>query len=239
MSRTTAQIRGGIAETWAVGLGLIPLGLAFGLLMVQSGYAWWWTPVFSVIIYAGSMEFLAIGLISGGVGPFAAALTGLMVNFRHIFYGLTFPRHTIASRAGRAYSTYALTDESYAIVSARPPGRISGTRVLTIQLTCQLLWVIPGIIGAVAGQAVPDNVQGMEFALTALFVVLAWESFTNSRDLSLPLIAAGLAIGSAFIAPAQMLIIALSLYFLLLLIRFRVPGIDTALTLRAGGDGRG
>lgn len=239
MSRTLAEIRGGIAETWAVGLGLIPLGLAFGLLMVQSGYAWWWTPIFSVIIYAGSMEFLAIGLISGGVGPFAAALTGLMVNFRHIFYGLTFPRHTITSRAGRVYSTYALTDESYAIVSARPPGRISGTRVLTIQLTCQLLWIIPGIIGAVAGQAVPDHVQGMEFALTALFVVLAWESFANSRDLSLPLIAAGLAIGSAFVAPAQMLIIALSLYFLLLLIRFRMPRLDAALTLRAGGGDHG
>jgi 4-azaleucine resistance transporter AzlC len=239
MSRTTAEIRGGIAETWAVGLGLIPLGLAFGLLMVQSGYAWWWTPIFSVIIYAGSMEFLAIGLISGGVGPFAAALTGLMVNFRHIFYGLTFPRHTIRSRAGRAYSTYALTDESYAIVSARPPGKISGARVLTIQLTCQLLWVIPGIIGAVAGQAVPDDVQGMEFALTALFVVLAWESFANNRDLSLPLAAAALAIGSALIAPAQMLIIALSLYFLLLLLRFRMPRLDEALTLRIGGSDRG
>lgn len=145
---TLSEIKGGIKETWAVGLGLIPLGLAFGLLMVQSGYASWWTPIFSTVIYAGSMEFLAINLVATGIGPGSAALTGFMVNFRHIFYGLTYPRDQIDSAVGRAYSTYALTDESYAIVSARPPGHISGTRVLTIQIVCQLLWVIPGIVGA-------------------------------------------------------------------------------------------
>ena len=115
---TRSEIRGGISDTWLVGLGLIPLGLAFGLVMVQAGFAWWWTPIFSIIIYAGSMEFLAVQLVSTGVGPLSAAVTGLMVNFRHIFYGLTFPRHLISSPLGRAYSTYALTDESYAITSS-------------------------------------------------------------------------------------------------------------------------
>lgn len=236
-SETLREIRGGIRETSAVGLGLVPLGLAFGLLMVQSGYAWWWTPIFSIVIYAGSMEYLAIGLITAGVGPLSALVTGFMVNFRHIFYGLTFPRNTIRSKAGRAYSTYALTDESYAIVSARPPGKISGTRTLTIQIVCQSLWVIPGIIGALAGQALPDGLKGMEFALTALFVVLAWEAFTNNRDWSLPLTAVALALLAGFLAPGQMLVLALTAYFVILLFRFRLPDVDRRMELRVSDHG--
>ncbi|KQB87017.1 AzlC family ABC transporter permease [Corynebacterium lowii] len=222
VSRETWQeIRSGIADTWTVGLGLIPLGLAFGMLMVQSGYAWWWTPIFSIVIYAGSMEFLAISLVGAGIGPFSAAVTGFMVNFRHLFYGLTFPREAIRSKAGQAYSTYALTDESYAVASAHPPGSLSGARVLTIQVFCQLLWVIPGILGVLLGQIIPPNIQGMDYALTALFIVLAWESFQNNKDFSLPLISGALAILAAFIAPGQLLMVALLLYFLILILRFR------------------
>lgn len=236
-SERLREIRGGIRETSAVGLGLVPLGLAFGLLMVQSDYAWWWTPIFSIVIYAGSMEYLAIGLITAGVGPFSALLTGFMVNFRHIFYGLTFPRHSINSRAGRAYSTYALTDESYAIASARPPGKISGTRTLTIQIVCQMLWVIPGIIGAVVGQVLPEGLKGMEFALTALFVVLAWEAFTNNKDWSLPLTAVVLALVAGLLAPGQLLVIALSTYFVILLLRFRFEQLDHRMELKAWDNG--
>ncbi|MGC2865441.1 AzlC family ABC transporter permease [Corynebacterium glutamicum] len=235
-SENLKEIRGGIGETLTVGLGLIPLGLAFGLLMVQTGFAWWWTPIFSFVIYAGSMEFLAIGMVTAGIGPFSAAVAGFMVNFRHIFYGLTFPRYRIKSGAGRAYSTYALTDESYAIVSARPPGDISGTRVLTIQILCQALWVIPGIIGALVGQVLPDDLKGMDFALTALFVVLAWEAFKNNKDYSLPLFAVVLALVSGVVAPEQMLVIALTTYFVILLLRVRFPNLDKKLELRTSHE---
>lgn len=74
---TRAEIKKGLADTWAVGLGPIPLGLAFGLLVVQTGFAWWWTPIFSFVIYAGSMEFLALAMITSGVSATAAAVTGL------------------------------------------------------------------------------------------------------------------------------------------------------------------
>jgi len=209
-----AEIRAGIRDSWAVALGLIPLGLAFGLLLTQMGFAWWWAPIFSLLIYAGSMEFLALNLVTAGVGPVSAAVTGFMVNFRHIFYGLTFPRDLVRGGAGRAYSTYALTDESYAIASARRPR--SGVQVLTIQAFCQSMWVLPGIVGA----------------LVALFVVLAWETFRNSRDLSLVLIAGGLAVLVGLMAPASLLMIALSAYFLLLLGRHLSPALDRALEWR-------
>lgn len=69
--RRSTEIRDGIADSWAVGLGLIPLGLAFGVVLTQGGFDWWWAPIFSTVIYAGSMEFLAVGLI-GAVTPFAS-----------------------------------------------------------------------------------------------------------------------------------------------------------------------
>ena len=227
------EIHKGIKDTWAAALGLIPLGLAFGLLMVQSGFSWWWTPIFSIVIYAGSMEFLAISMVTGGVSALSSLLTGFMVNFRHIFYGLTFPRKRINSPVGKAYSTYALTDETYAIVSALPrEERPTGTRILSIQIFCQILWVGGGIVGALAGQVIPFSVEGMEFALVALFVVLAMDSFRNNQDLSLPLSAAALGILAAFITPGQLLMVSLSAYFLLLIIRYLSPRVDNALTWR-------
>lgn len=227
------EIHKGIKDTWAAALGLIPLGLAFGLLMVQSGFSWWWTPIFSIVIYAGSMEFLAISMVTGGVSALSSLLTGFMVNFRHIFYGLTFPRKRINSPVGKAYSTYALTDETYAIVSALPrEERLTGTRILSIQIFCQILWVGGGIVGALAGQVIPSSVEGMEFALVALFVVLAMDSFRNNQDLSLPLSAAALGILAAFITPGQLLMVSLSAYFLLLIIRYLSTRVDNALTWR-------
>lgn len=227
------EIHKGIKDTWAAALGLIPLGLAFGLLMVQSGFSWWWTPIFSIVIYAGSMEFLAISMVTGGVSALSSLLTGFMVNFRHIFYGLTFPRKRINSPVGKAYSTYALTDETYGIVSALPrEERLTGTRILSIQIFCQILWVGGGIVGALAGQVIPSSVEGMEFALVALFVVLAMDSFRNNQDLSLPLSAAALGILAAFITPGQLLMVSLSAYFLLLIIRYLSPRVDNALTWR-------
>lgn len=230
------DISQGLRDTRAAAIGLIPLGLAFGLLMVQSGFSWWWTPIFSILIYAGSMEFLAISMVTGATAV-ASLVTGFMVNFRHIFYGLTFPRHRIHSRLGRAYSTYALTDETYAIVSSLPTDdRPTGARILTIQIFCQALWVGSGIVGARAGQVIPSTVQRMEFALVALFVVLAIDSFRNNQDFSLPLSAAMMRILAAAFAPGQLLMVALSVYFILLIIRYLSPRVDAAFSLRRRGD---
>lgn len=219
---------------------MIPLGLAFGLLVVQMDFAWWWAPIFSLVIYAGSMEFLALGLITAGTGWAAAAVTGFLVNFRHIFYGLTYPRHRIGSALGRAYATYSLTDEVYAITGrfgadglerGQP---VSSARLLTISLFCQASWVVSGMIGALGGSAVSLDWQGLDFALTALFVVLAIEAFKNNKDYSLPLVALALGCVAAVLFPNQMLLVALTAYFLVLLVRYWSPKFDSWLTLRIG-----
>ena len=237
----TTDIRDGLRDAWAVALGLIPLGLAFGLLVTQVGFSWWWAPIMSVVIYAGSMEYLALGMITGGVGWVTSAVTGLLVNFRHIFYGLTYPRHRISNPLARAYVTYALTDEVYAITSQfgsdgvdRQGRPLSGTRLVTITLFCQLVWVVSGIVGALAGSSVQINLEGLDFALTALFVVLAYEAFQNNKDYSLLLVAIGLGVLAAVLVPGQMLLVALIAYFVFLLARFYSPRLDEKLTLKRG-----
>lgn len=109
---------------------------------------------------------------------------------------------------------------------------MSGPRLLTIQVVCQQLWVIPGIIGALAGQIIPPDVQGMEFALNALFIVLAYEALQSSRDFGAVVLAMGIGILAMVLVPSSMLMVALIAYFLLLLVRYWVPTLDKKLTWR-------
>lgn len=224
---TSAEIRQGLADSLSVGLGLVPLGLAFGVLITQAGFAWWWAPVFSVVIYAGSMEFLAIGLLTALTPLYSLAAAAFLVNFRHVFYGLSFPLEAIRSRVGRLYAVYALTDEVYAISATKRRRDMTGARTLTIAITCQTLWVVPGIVGALVGVALPDGLDGLQFALTALFAVLAVDAWRSSRDLPAPVIGLLCGLGAAWLAPEQMVMAGLSAFVVILMARF-------AWTTRAG-----
>ncbi|MGW1083640.1 AzlC family ABC transporter permease [Kitasatospora sp. NPDC002522] len=209
-------------DTLGVGLGLFPLGVAFGVLMVQSGFAWWWTPVFSSLIYAGSLEFLAIGLFLA-VTPLASiAVTTFLVNFRHVFYGLSFPLHRIRGRAARVYGVYALTDEAYALASARPG--LTGRRIVAIQAFCQAYWVLGGVTGALVGAALPGTVRGLDFALTALFAVLAVDGYRATRDVPGPVLALLCALVALVLAKGQLLLVALGLYVAALAVRYVLRG---------------
>ncbi|MGU3582052.1 AzlC family ABC transporter permease [Rhodococcus sp. C26F] len=218
--RRSLEIRAGVADSWAVGLGLIPLGLAFGVVLTQGGFDWWWAPIFSTVIYAGSMEFLAIGLIAAVTPLASVAAATLLVNFRHVFYGLSFPLHRIRSRLGRLYGVYALTDESYAIVAPKAREQLTGTRILTVQVLCQLMWVVSGTVGALIGAVLPEGLAGLEFALTALFAVLAIDAFRANRDVPAPVIALVCGLVALLVAKEQMLLVGLGLFVVCLFARF-------------------
>ncbi|UZF44931.1 AzlC family ABC transporter permease [Rhodococcus rhodochrous] len=218
--RRSLEIRAGIADSWAVGLGLIPLGLAFGVVLTQGGFDWWWAPIFSTVIYAGSMEFLAIGLIAAVTPLASVAAATLLVNFRHVFYGLSFPLHRIRSRLGRRYGVYALTDESYAIVAPKAHEQLTGTRILTVQVLCQLMWVASGTVGALIGAVLPEGLAGLEFALTALFTVLAIDAFRANHDVPAPVIALVCGLVALLVAKEQMLVVGLGLFVVCLFARF-------------------
>ena len=93
-----AEIRRGLAAAAPGGLGLIPLGLALGVLISQAGFDWWWAPLFSLLIYAGSMEFLAIGLLGAVTPLYSLAAATFLVNFRPVIYVLSFPIESIRAR---------------------------------------------------------------------------------------------------------------------------------------------
>jgi 4-azaleucine resistance transporter AzlC len=219
-----------------VGLGLFSLGLAFGLVVVHAGLEWWWATVFTAVVYAGSLEFLLVGLATTAAPLLVVASTTLIVNLRHVFYALSFPLDRVDGVLAKVYSTYALTDEAYAVTSVEPPvlgvpplaGESEATgestrdwtsrRILLVQLIFQVAWVSGATIGALAGSALPiERVQGLDFALTALFVVLAIDAYRVRPEPLLAVGAAGCAVVAWFVVPGQMLVWAFVGYTALLI----------------------
>lgn len=197
---------------------MFSLGITFGLLVVQSGTAWWWTPLFSGLVYAGSLEFLLIGLVATLTPLLSIAVTTLLVNFRHVFYGLSFPLHMVRGRAARTYAMFALIDEAYALLATRPAETFTSRRILTTQASLHAYWAGGGLLGALTGGVLP-TIEGLHFALTALFTVLAIEASRSGQDPRDPLSAAGCALLALLLAPGQMLPLAMTLYVLVLLTR--------------------
>ena len=208
-------------DSSSVGLGLVPLGLAFGVFLTHAGLAWYWAIVFTTVIYAGSFEFLLVGLVVA-VAPLATiALTAFLVNVRHVFYSLSFPLHRVRGPIARTYSTFALTDEAYALTTSQQGRTWSGRRIPWLQLFLHMYWIGGAALGALAGSFIPNSIRGLDFALTALFAVLAIDAIRARRsDLATP----GLAVLCALVArlafPAEMLLTAFALFTAVLVGRY-------------------
>ncbi|MEN5073364.1 AzlC family ABC transporter permease [Isoptericola cucumis] len=170
-----AEVAAGVRDSLAAGLGMFPLGVAFGLLVVQAGLPWWFAPALSVAGFAGSLELLVVGLAAAVTPLGTIALTTLLVNFRHVFYAFSFPLHVVRHPVARAYSMYALIDEAYALTAASP-GRWTGPRLLSLQLSFQAYWVSGGVAGVLLAGLLPGPLEGLDFALCALFVTLVLDA---------------------------------------------------------------
>ncbi|MCF6386473.1 AzlC family ABC transporter permease [Mycobacterium sp. MBM] len=207
--------------TAPIGLAFLPLGLALGFLVVHAGLAWWWAPVFAAVIYAGSLEFLMVGLAAAGAPVATVALTTLIVNSRHVFYALSFPLHRVRSVPAKTYSTYVLSDEAFA-VGVSPEARAWTSRqILAMQAGLHLTWTLSAAAGALLGAALPlERLQGLEFALTALFIVLAIDAYSQHPDRLTALLAVAGAVAAWLLAPGQMLVWAFAAFTALLFARF-------------------
>lgn len=219
---TREQLRLGWLTGLPAGAAVIPVGLAFGVLVVQYGLPWWVAPLLSGIVFAGSIEFLLAGMLAAGAPLAQIGLTALIVNFRHAFYALTFPLHRIRSGPGKMYGTFALTDEAFALTSGREAQRWSGTRILTLEATFQLFWVASSTAGALLGSLIPPWIKGLDFAMTALFVVLAIDAYKARRSLPLPVIATGIGLVCAAVFGASMLAPAMGAYVLVLIMGYLI-----------------
>lgn len=213
------EILAGLRISLPAGLGMVPLGIAFGLLVIQLGLPWWLAPALSIAIYAGSVELLLLGLVTSVAPLMTIALTTFLVNFRHVFYAFTFPLQVMKNPAAKAYSVYALTDESFAVTAAFPKGWTE-PRLLTTQIAFQLYWVGGGLIGIGVGTMLPGPIAGLEFALCALFISLTLDAARTKAEIP-SLLLAGLSFTfAAVIAPDALLFVALLIFMGTLVLRY-------------------
>ena len=178
-------LREAFVATTPVLAGYIVLGMGFGILLSAKGYGPGWALAMSGLIYAGSMQYLAIDLLTGGASLITAALTTLMVNARHLFYGISMIDAYKGMGKKKPYAIFALTDETYSLVCQddQHPDRDARHRyAFWVSLLDQCYWVAGSMIGSLLGQIIPFSVEGVDFALTALFVTVFVEQWLSTKD---------------------------------------------------------
>ena len=164
--------------------GYLFLGTGFGMLLHAKGYGVLWAAAMSSFIYAGSMQYLAVDLLCGGAGLITAAVTTLMVNARHLFYGISMIDKYRDSGWRKPYLIFALTDETYSLKCGGAPAEISKPKkyYFLVSLFNQCYWVAGSVLGVVVGSLLPVSTEGIDFALTALFVTVFVEQWKSTRD---------------------------------------------------------
>ena len=177
-------LRTAFRDTVPVMTGYVFLGFGFGILLHRSGYGILWSGAMSLFIYAGSMQYMAVSLLTGGAGLLTTALTTLVVNARHLFYGISMVDSYKGAGRKKPYLIFALTDETYSLVSrCQIPDGVSRHRYcFLVSLFDQIYWVAGSVLGSLAGSLLPINYEGIEFVLTALFVTIFVEQWLSTKN---------------------------------------------------------
>lgn len=178
-------VKKAFTATIPVMTGYLVLAIGFGILLKTKGYGVGWSIAMSGFIYAGSMQYLAIDLLCGGASLITTAVTTLMVNARHLFYGISMVERYQNTGKKKPYLMFALTDETYSLVCSEES--VKGVQepkeyYFFVSLFNQSYWVAGSIIGSLLGNIIPFNVEGIDFALTALFVTIFVEQWLTTKN---------------------------------------------------------
>ena len=176
--------------------GYIVLGLGFGVLLQSKGYGAGWALAMGGLIYAGSMQYVAIDLLAGGASLISAALMTLMVNARHLFYGISMLECYKDTGAAKPYLIFALTDETYSVVCSGdvPDGVDRKKYYFWVSLLDQFYWVVGCVAGALLGSVLPFDTMGIDFSMTALFLVVMVEQWRSTCDHTPALVGLGVSL---------------------------------------------
>jgi 4-azaleucine resistance transporter AzlC len=205
-----------VPKTIPVLVGYLFLGAAYGILMQVNGFGIGWTLISSIFIYAGSLQYLEVTLLAGLVSPVYAFLMGLMINARQLFYGISLLNKYRDVKKGKPYLIFALTDETFSVIcDENVPETLEQDKVFFwITFLDQCYWVMGSAVGALVGGFLTFNTQGLDFALTALFVVIftdQWKHQKNHRPALIGLLGSAACVvvfgASAFLIPAMLVII--------------------------------
>lgn len=198
--------------------GYVVLAIGFGVILKTKGYGIGWALAMSLFIYAGSMQYVAIDLLTGGASVLSAALMTLMVNARHLFYGVSMIEKYRDTKPYKPYLVFALTDETYSLVCSGevPEGVDRKKYYFLVSLLNQSYWVLGSVIGSALGSVITFNTAGIEFAMTALFIVVfteQWKSAKNHAGAVTGVLASVVCLAlfgpGNFVIPAMILITAL------------------------------
>ncbi|MEY8875311.1 MAG: AzlC family ABC transporter permease [Leptothrix sp. (in: b-proteobacteria)] len=199
-----------LALTMPVAMGYIPLGTVFGFLFVQAGGDGWLAMLASVVVYAGAAQYMMIPMLAAGLPVGAIALATLIVNLRHVFYGLSLLDKLPRGRWQRTYLVFGLTDETYSVLTTLPTGTPDRLRV-RIALLNQGWWLLGTTLGALIGARAQVQLHGLDFALAALFAVLTVEQW-RARQSAAPLWVAVVAYALAYpLAGPHALVVSIAL----------------------------
>ena len=207
-------------HTLPVLAGFLVLGIAYGMLMLEKGYGPQWSVLMSAVAFCGSMQFVAITLLTTAFHPLEAFILSLLVNARHLFYGLSMLDKYKGFGKVKAFLIYTLCDETFSIVSSvNPPEGIEPKYFyLGISLLDYLYWVAGTLLGGLLGGFMPFDMKGLDFALTALFVVLFIEQMKKRENWLLGLIGIACALLSRVVFGAENMVLpALAIILITLL----------------------
>lgn len=172
-------------DTVPVLTGYLFLGMGFGILLAeQTGKGVVWAFLMGLFVFAGSGQYLAVSLLSSGASLLSAAIATLLVNARHIFYGISLIDTYKGSGKKKPYMIFALTDETYSLVTQNQPpeGMSRHTYCFLVSLLDHIYWILGCTLGNIAGTLIPISFEGVEFVLTALFVTMFVEQWLSSKN---------------------------------------------------------
>lgn len=214
-----------IIKTLPVMAGYIVLGIGFGVLLSVNGYGLFWALIMSIFIFAGSAQYVGISLISGGASILTTALTILMVNARHLFYGISMINKYKGAGKRKPYLIFALTDETYSLVynGDYPEGVNKYRYWFLISLFNQIYWVTGSVIGSVVGSVLKFDSTGIDFSMTALFVTVFVEQWLSTREHRPALIGLAVSVLCLFVFGSDSFLIPSMVGITVLLFVFRKP----------------
>lgn len=173
-----------LRDTIPVMTGYLFLGIGFGVLLHETGYGTLWSVAMGLFIYAGSAQYLTVSLLASGASLVSTAISVFLLNARHLFYGLSMLERYKGTGRKKPYLIFSLTDETYSLVSQKDPpeGVARHSYYIWVSLLDHSYWVAGCTLGGLLGAALPFSLKGIEFVLTALFVMIFTEQWLSTKD---------------------------------------------------------
>ena len=171
-------------QTIPVLIGYVFMGMAFGILLRSKGYSCWWALLMSTTIYAGSMQFAAVDFLSTSFSLITISIMTFLINARHVFYGLSMLKKFEGMGRKKAYMIFSLTDETFSLLCSVkvPEGEDKNKFYFIIAMFNHSYWVIGSFLGALLGSMININVKGIDFVMTALFIVIFVEQWLECKN---------------------------------------------------------